>query len=256
MSSESDRPDVLSLIQRPVTILVGHFGSGKTEIAINLALALREAGRAVSLVDLDVVKPYFRSRYAAAVLTERGVNLVVPRGEYFQADLPVVSPEVRGAVGRSASGAEHVIIDAGGAETGVRVLGSIPGLDDPAVADTLFVVNSRRPFAETAEAVLRMMSDIERATGLRVTGIVSNSHLLEETTLEVVREGIVMAAEVSVHSGAPIRFHAVMSALAPALANLTSADGCGPVPLLCIDRHIMPPPDRVRPVPGRRSSIS
>jgi hypothetical protein len=256
MSSSSVCSDVLSLVHRPVTILVGHFGSGKTEIAINLAIGLRDAGSAVSLVDLDVVKPYFRSRAAAEELAEHGVNLVVPWGEYFHADLPIVSPEARGAVGRAASGTEHVIIDAGGAEVGARVLGSIPGLNDPDVTETLFVVNGRRPFAETADAVLRMIDDIQRATRLRVTGLVSNSHLMEETTLDVVREGMEMAAEVSARSGVPVRFHAVRSALAPALVDLLSEDVGGCLPLLRIDRHIMPPPDRVRPVPRRRSSIS
>jgi hypothetical protein len=246
----------LSLIRRPVTLLVGHFGSGKTEIAINLAFGLRDAGRAVSLVDLDIVKPYFRSRSAAEELAGRGVTLVVPGARYFHADLPIVTPEARGAVGRASAGEERVIIDAGGAEVGARVLGSIPGLDDPSVTDALFVVNGRRPFAESRDAVLRMFDGIQQVARLTVTGLVSNTHLMDETTLDVVLEGIELAAAVSLETGVPIRFHGVKSELARVLGESLSSQGAGNVPLLCIDRHIMPPLDRVRPVPGRRSSIS
>src|SRR5512143_3783729 len=137
--SSGDRLFAEVLTARTV-IRVGHFGSGKTEIAVNLAYRMREHGDAVTLVDLDVVKPYFRSRGLIEDLEAGGVHLVAPFDEFAHADLPIVVPEVRGAVGQAAAGLRRVIMDVGGAEVGARVLGSIPGLSDPAMPDTLFVV--------------------------------------------------------------------------------------------------------------------
>lgn len=239
-----------------MTVLVGHFGSGKTEIAINLAFALRALERDVTLVDLDVVKPYFRSRSALEALTACGVDVVVPPGETFHADLPIVLPEVRGAVGRATAGSGQVIIDVGGAEVGARVLGSIPGLDDPAVTDTLFVVNGRRPFAETVDAVLRMFDEVQRAARLRVTGLISNTHLMNETTVDVVREGMVLASALRERTGVPIRAHAVLSTLASRVADGEGGAFADGAPILAIDRHIMPPLDLRRSGARRRSSIS
>jgi len=239
------------VVRRPVTILVGHFGAGKTEIAINLAFGLRDEGTPVTLVDLDVVKPYFRSRSAIDALAARGVGLVAPPGDLRHADLPIVVPEVRGAVGRAVAGELQVIIDVGGAEVGARVLGSIPALDDPAVTDTLFVVNGRRPFAGDRDEVLRMIHEIQQASRLQVSGLVSNTHLMDETTIDIVREGFDLAAAVSAASGVPIRCHAVPAGLAAAAAA-ELVDG---TPLLCIDRHIMRPLDLGHPGTRRRSSI-
>src|SRR5512146_3194654 len=116
-------------------ILVGHFGSGKTEIAVNLAYRFRKNGEEVTLVDLDVVKPYFRSRGLIEDLEAAGVHLVAPWDEFAHAALPMVVPEVRGAVGQAAAGLRRLIMDVGGADVGARVLGSIPGLADPSTTD-------------------------------------------------------------------------------------------------------------------------
>ena len=105
-----------------VTVIVGHFGSGKTEIAINGALQLADAGVPVALVDLDVVKPYFRSRAARAVMAEHGVDLVVPGGDNVFADLPIIVPQVRALLRDSR---RKVLFDVGGDDTGARALGSL-----------------------------------------------------------------------------------------------------------------------------------
>jgi hypothetical protein len=238
--------DVLS---RPVSILVGHFGSGKTEIAVNLAFRLRERGDDVTLIDLDVVKPYFRSRLAIDELEARGIELVAPRGEHFQADLPIVVRDVRASIGQAVAGRRRVIIDAGGAEVGARVLGSVAGLSDPAVCEMLFVVNGNRPFAETPEAIVQMLRQIEEVSRLRVTGLIANTHLMDETTVAIVREGIHLAAEVGRLTGIPLVACTVRADL---IESLRVAEGNG-VPLLSIERHIMPPLN-LRPAGTRRRS--
>jgi hypothetical protein len=238
------------ILTRRVVILVGHFGAGKTEIAANLAFGARGRGETVSLVDLDVVKPYLRLRLLIDDLQARGIELVAPRGERFYADLPIVVPEVRAAVGHAAAGLRRVIVDVGGAEVGSRVLGTIPGLDDPALTDVLFIVNGRRPFAETPEAVVRMIGEVERASKLRVSGLVANTHLIDETTLDIVRQGLDLTRAVAVNTRLPIRFCAVRASLAAACR----ADDHG-LPVLSIERHIMPPLDLRRPGSHRRSGI-
>ena len=154
MHIRSGHPTALDTLTAPVTVLVGHFGAGKSEIAVNLAFGWRERGEAVAVVDLDLVKPYFRSRLVRDEMQARGITLVVPQDDRFYADLPIVVPEVRGAVGRAVAGQGRAILDVGGADVGSRVLGSLAGLDDPALADVLFVVNGNRPFAETPDAVI------------------------------------------------------------------------------------------------------
>jgi hypothetical protein len=251
MTSMLSREMLTAVLRRRVTILVGHFGAGKTELAINLALELRQFEAAVTLVDLDVVKPYFRSRTVIDELESRGVELVSPRGELLQADLPVVVPQVRASVGLAAAGLRHVLIDVGGAEVGARVLGSIPGLDDPSLTDVLFVVNGSRPFAETPEAVVRMLREVEQASRLRVTALVANTHLMHETTVAIVRAGLRHAEAVGRETGLPIRCCAVEREMVEALA---AAEPERP-PLLPIERHIMRPLDVRRAGPRRRSSI-
>jgi hypothetical protein len=250
MNPSNSHGPVVDLIPSAITVFVGHFGAGKTEIAVNLAFASRANGNEVTLVDLDVVKPYFRSRGMLEDLEAAGIQMVAPRGEFSHADLPIVVPEVRAAVGQATAGLRRVIIDAGGADVGARVLGSIPGLRDPHVTDVLFVVNGKRPFAETPEAVLAMMREIEATSRLKVNGLVANTHLMEETTAEVVCLGVELAEAVGRAAGVPVRFCAVRTAVEGEVAAQRPE-----LPLLVVERHIMPPLDLRKPGSKRRSSI-
>ena len=112
------RRDAYAVLTAPIVILVGHFGSGKSEIALNLAFGMRERGRDVTLVDLDVVKPYFRCRLAREELQAKGIQLVAPEGDRFFADLPIIVPQVRGALSRADNTNARVIVDAGGDDLG------------------------------------------------------------------------------------------------------------------------------------------
>ena len=240
----------LDALAVPVVALVGHFGSGKSEIAVNLALGFAARGERVTLVDLDVVKPYFRCRLAKSDLDAAGVRLVVPEGDYFWADLPIVVPEARGAIA-STSGA-RVIVDVGGADLGARALGSIADLVDSSRTDVLFVVNTRRPFAEDQVGLRSMLAEVRAAGKLAITGLVANTHLMEETTPDVVLAGFAAAQELAASSGIPIRFAAVLARLEQVLhrSAVTDAD----CPLLAVVRHLLPPheprlrPDKHRPL--------
>lgn len=243
----------LDTLTRAAVILVGHVGSGKTEIAVNLAFGLRNRGADVTLVDLDLVKPYFRCRLAKDDLEARGVRLVAPTGDRFHADLPILPPEARTAV-RGENGLRRwLIFDVGGDDLGARVLGSFSGLLDRRTTELLFVVNANRPFAEDLPSLRKMLRDVQAAARLDVTGLVANTHLMGETTPEIVRAGICAARALEEAIGLPIRFCAMERHLAEAFGG--SAGTAERVPILALERHIVAPfvsrPLRAR----RRSSV-
>ncbi len=136
------------LFPRRVTVLAGHFGSGKTEITLNGALALAASGLKVSLIDLDVVKPYFRSRSAQQLLERSGIDLVAPLGEYFSSDLPIICADVRTHL---LDASRKVLVDAGGNDSGVRALSSVSDALPPDTA-FLLVLNFRRPLTPDVES--------------------------------------------------------------------------------------------------------
>ncbi len=240
-------------LTRPTTILVGHFGSGKTEIAVNLAFGLRNRGAEVTLVDLDLVKPYFRCRLVKDDLAARGICLVAPAGDHFYADLPILVPAARAAARDGAGQARRLIFDVGGDDLGARVLGSLSGLLDRSATDLLFVVNVNRPFAEDLLSLRRMLDGVQAAARLDVTGLVANTHLMHETTAETVLTGIRAARALEAATGIPLRFCAMLNALARTLGQAErTMDG---LPILELERHIVPP---FAPKPGgawRRSAV-
>jgi hypothetical protein len=216
-----------------VTAIVGHFGSGKTEIAVNGALQLAAEGTPVALVDLDVVKPYFRSRAARETLAARGVDLVVPAGDNIFADLPIIVPQIRTLL-RDAR--RRVLLDVGGDDTGARALGSLADAVPRQETDHLLVLNFRRPFTETVAAAVTMIREIEAAARLPVTGVISNTHLMGETTAEIVTDGYRMAAETAAAVGVPVVAVVVEEALAAELGADAFAS-----PVFPLRRLLQPP---------------
>jgi hypothetical protein len=210
------------VFDKRITIVVGHFGSGKTEIAVNGALKLASSGSRVALVDLDVVKPYFRSRAARAVMAERGVALIVPAGENIFADLPIIVPQIRSLL---RDGASRVVFDVGGDDTGARALGSLSDVVPRDETEHLLVLNFRRPFTETVDAAVTMIREIEGAARLPITGVVSNTHLMGETTPEIVAEGYRSALEVARQVGVPVVAVAAEADLARRLDAAQRASG-------------------------------
>lgn len=239
-------------LDRPITILVGHFGSGKTEIAVNLAFAMRNRGDEVILADLDLVKPYFRCRSAKEDLETRGIRLVAPEGDGFYADLPILMPEMR-SLGNAPVKGRRILFDVGGDDMGARVLGSIASSVDRSAADLLFVVNANRPFAEDLPAMQAMLAEVQTAARMPVTGLVANTHLMEETTAATVREGVRAARELGEICGLPVRFCAIISSLA---GEIGGPEGTvDNLPILSLERHIVAPFIERPAGAKRRSSV-
>ncbi|MCD4747847.1 MAG: hypothetical protein K8R59_00620 [Thermoanaerobaculales bacterium] len=220
------------MFSRQVTVLVGHFGSGKTEIALNGALDLAARGERVTLADLDVVKPYFRARSARFILAEAGVDLIAPEGENVYADLPIIVPRVRDVLRRPQG---KVILDVGGDGTGARVLGSITDVLPKTGMNVLVVVNFSRPSTPDPAGAVAMVREIERVSRVRVTGLISNTHMLEETTPEIVVSG----AEQAVRAGNELGLPVVASAVHQDMAS--SVNGALPCSIFVLNRIVKPP---------------
>ncbi len=224
---------------RRVVALAGPFGSGKTEIAINLASAIAASGSRVSLADLDVVNPYFRSREARDVLERRGVRVFAPPPEMGFADLPVLAPGVAALL----TGDDPAILDVGGDAPGARVIGVFSCILRGVAHDVLFVVNASRPYAHTAGAAHLALRAWEKVSGTRVTGIVANAHFLEETSRATVLHGLDVARETARLAEVPLSFVGVTAAIAAEMAREID------VPVLPIERHMLPPHLRRTPCP-------
>jgi hypothetical protein len=218
-----------------VVVIVGNYGSGKTEVSVNWMMRLAEAGRRdLAIADLDVVNPYFRCREAAEEMEARGIRVVVPRGEQFHSELPIILPEVRGLLARPDG---TVLFDVGGDDVGARVLRSFAGAFG--AHEMLQVVNAFRPFTDTVDGCLRILDEIEVSSGMAATGLLSNAHLMDETDAGVILRGAELAAAVGARRGLPVRFVTAIGALADEVAPR-------------LERRMLPPWKRpVRPKMGR-----
>lgn len=214
--------------------IVGNYGSGKTEVSVNLSLQLARRGARVQIADLDIVNPYFRCREASLLMEANGIRVVVPPGAQAWADLPIILPEIRGMLHPPPGTIS--IFDVGGDDAGARALASFR----TSVADNAYqlwqVINAKRPFTDTVAGCLRMRRAIESASRFSVTGWLVNSHLIDETTPECVLDGWRLAQAVSEETGVPIRLVAVMDELADA-PDLAVIDA----PVLRLTRHMLPP---------------
>ncbi|UCD95026.1 MAG: cobalamin biosynthesis protein CbiA [Candidatus Zixiibacteriota bacterium] len=205
-----NRPDVrYPVISKRVVAIVGGFGSGKTEISVNLAKYFVFTGHSrVTIIDLDLVNPYFRSREAKAEMEALGIRAVVPEGGNFYADLPILLPEIKGAIEKSEG---KVILDVGGDAQGTRALGSLSEAFNRQDYEMLMVLNSRRPQTADVGRSIQTIERIEQSARLRFTGLVSNSHMIEETDPDVLNEGYELSREVSRKRGLPLVFISVKS---------------------------------------------
>jgi hypothetical protein len=220
------------LPEERVVLIVGNYGSGKTEVAVNLAIRLSE-GQDVSVADLDIVNPYFRCREARAEMERFGIRVINPEGDFHAADLPIILPEIRGAV---LDGTGILIFDVGGDDVGARVLSSLADIFAGRACTMLQVLNARRPFTETVEGCLKIGAEIEAASRLKITGLVSNTHLIEETDAQTIWEGLRLARQVGEAAGLPVVFVTANEDLRDQFDARHA--GC---PVLWIKRRMLPP---------------
>jgi hypothetical protein len=220
-----------------IVIIVGNYGSGKTEVSLNLAMTRRREGLDVCVADLDLVNPYFRTREARRLLTALGIEVILPPEEYLQADLPILSPAIAGVIRRPR---QLTLVDVGGDEAGARALATLADSLRSTRVQVLQVVNPFRPCTDTVEGCLRMRYAIEKASRLPVSGIIGNAHLIDETTAEDIYNGHDFLDVLSKVSGLSLECIAVAMELLPTIER--SRFSC---PLLPIKRQLVPPWEKV-----------
>ncbi len=230
--SVSDRPTD-SIALNGLVVICGNYGSGKSEVSINLAAYKRSRGYTVRLADLDLVNPYFRSREAKTVLESLGIDVILPDLKYFHADLPILSRNVAGMI---KGGSSLNILDVGGDDVGARVLSALADAFGGQSISVLQVVNPNRPQTSTMEGVHRIRAGIEAASRLKITGWIGNANLIDETDVETVLEGYEFLKDLSKTSGLPIAFITVPEAL-----RANDAWKRVDVPILSIHRQLVPP---------------
>lgn len=187
-----------------VTLLAGHYGSGKTNLAVNLALKMRKEGFAVKMADLDIVNPYFRTKDSAEQLNKADIELISPAFANTNVDLPALPQEVYKLVQQRDFNA---VLDIGGDDRGAYALGRYtPYILEENDYEMIFVANFFRPLTKTAEEALEVMREIEGACGIKFTAIINNSNLGEETTAKEVLSTVEKAEQLSKLSNLPIIF--------------------------------------------------
>ena len=222
-----------------IVVVVGNYGSGKTEVSINLAVQRKRAGVDVRIADLDLVNPYFRTREAKGPLAEMGIEMVLPPEQYLHADLPILSPLVAGMIRRPA---ELTLLDVGGDDVGATVLATLADAFKNRPRRVLQVVNPLRPFTETIEGCLKVREEIEQAAKLAVDGIIGNANLIDETSADDIYDGHEFVKRLSEQSGLALEFITVARKLLPSVD--VRRFSC---PVLPIERQLVPPWQKALP---------
>lgn len=185
-----------------ITLLCGHYGSGKTNIAVNMAFDLKEKYDKVAIADLDIVNPYFRTKDSSEDFKNRGIKLICSEYANTNVDIPALPADIYSI---TADKSTKVVIDVGGDDRGALALGRIvPDILKENDYQMLMVINCFRPLTRDAQSTLQVMEEIEMACGMKFTGLVNNSNLGEETSKEDVLKSLEYSNEVSKFTGLPL----------------------------------------------------
>ena len=190
------------MYHKRLTLFAGHYGSGKTNIAVNYALALAREGKPVCIADLDIVNPYFRTADSAKELEAAGVTLISPQFANSNVDLPALPAQSYRLVQDKNS---YGVMDIGGDDRGAYALGRyVPAMKEEGNYRMVFVANCYRPLTRTPQEALEVMGEIEAACGLRFTDLINNSNLGPETDARTVLDSVDYVNQLSALSGLPV----------------------------------------------------
>ena len=200
-----------------LTLLCGHYGSGKTNVALNMASELKRQYPQVAIADLDIVNPYFRTKDSSAALEREGIRLIVSSYAGSNVDIPAMPQEMYAICDDRRL---HAVVDVGGDDRGALALGRlVPAISEENDYEMLMVINRYRPLTPDAASTLEVMREIETACGLRFTGLVNNSNLGTQTTAQDILDSMEYAQAVAEQSGLPLMFTSVRADFYEALKD-------------------------------------
>lgn len=226
-----------------VTLFAGHYGSGKTNIAVNYALLLAREGKRTAIADLDIVNPYFRTKDSAQELAAAGIDLISPQFANSNVDLPALPAEAYRLVEDKSL---YAVMDIGGDDRGAYALGRYtPFLLEEGNYRMAFVANPCRPLTRTPEEALEVMREIETAGGLPFTCIVNNANLAHETTAQTVLDALPYMEKLSALSGLPLWMTTAEEQVAAELAGRVP----GLLPMALQKKYFDLPEQRRAPAP-------
>ena len=190
-----------------ITILAGHYGSGKTNIAVNLALKMKKDGFDTVIADLDIVNPYFRTKDSLKELGDAGIKLISSEYANSNVDIPALPQEMYSVVDDKS---RYYIVDLGGDDRGAYALGRYADkINEEGSCEMLFVFNKYRPLTPDAESAMEVMAEIEAAAGVKFTGIVNNSNIGPMTDMNAVEASFSECERLCALTGLPLRFMSV-----------------------------------------------
>ena len=201
----------MAMEYKRITLLCGHYGSGKTNVAVNMAYEIKAQYENTAIADLDIVNPYFRTKDSREELEKAGIRLIASEYAGTNVDIPALPAEMYSIIHDKS---QKAIIDVGGDDRGALALGRLsPAIKEENDYEALLVVNKFRPLTRDAISTIEVMKEIEVAGGIKFTGIVNNSNLGPETTADDVLGSVEYANEVSAMAGIPVVCTAVHQSL-------------------------------------------
>ncbi|HBV67851.1 MAG TPA: ATP-binding protein [Clostridiales bacterium] len=204
------------MLDKRLVIVIGHYGSGKTEFSVNYAVKMKENFENVNIADLDIVNPYFRSREKRDFFEKIGIKVFDSSIKNTAVDIPALPAQLMGVI---LNPNEKSVLDVGGDPVGARVLARYSEQIRNVEYDMFFVINGNRPETNTAEGALKYLRMIEATSRLKVTGLINNTHMLKDTTAEDVEFGHELTKKVSWETDIPIRYEAVIKETAGKIKN-------------------------------------
>ena len=181
-------------------VVTGHYGCGKTNFSINLAMDYVKSGHKVTLVDMDLVNPYFRTSDYRDILEEKGIEVIAPVFGHTNLDIPSLPAAMYSIFEKE----DIVIVDVGGDDVGATVLGRFKPKFDGIDFDMLYLVNRFRNMTSSPEEAVEVLREIEAVSGLKATAVVNNSHMMGDTDEKILSEGKDFAEGVSELTGLPL----------------------------------------------------